>query len=108
MASVQLDGARIRDWATFHTLCAATFGFPGFYGRNMNAWIDCLTYLRDGDGMSRFELAADEVLRIEVRNSADLQRRLPELTEVLVESVEAVNQRQLEIGQPPVLDLAFG
>ena len=40
---VRIDGDRIVDWDTFHNVFTEAFGFPGFYGRNMNAWIDCLT-----------------------------------------------------------------
>ena len=42
---VIIDTARINDWDSFHTIFAEAFGFPGFYGRNMDAWIDCLTSL---------------------------------------------------------------
>jgi RNAse (barnase) inhibitor barstar len=45
MAVARLDCSMIADWDSFHTACANEFGFPGFYGRNGNAWIDCLTYI---------------------------------------------------------------
>ena len=35
--------SQITDWETFHDTFAQALGFPGFYGRNMDAWIDCLT-----------------------------------------------------------------
>jgi RNAse (barnase) inhibitor barstar len=47
MTLVKLDTGRITDWNTFHDVFAEVFGFPGFYGRNLNAWIDCMTYLDD-------------------------------------------------------------
>jgi len=51
---VEIDTRRITDWASFHDVFAEVFGFPGFYGRDMDAWIDCLTYLDSPeDGMSR-------------------------------------------------------
>lgn len=37
MTLVKLDTRRITDWDTFHDVFAEVFGFPGFYGRNMNA-----------------------------------------------------------------------
>ena len=64
MTSVRLETAGIVDWESFHAVCAATFGFPDFYGRNLNAWIDCMTGL--DDGMTRFDLPTGEVLTIEV------------------------------------------
>ncbi len=50
MAVVRLDCDRITDWESFHSLFAEVFGFPDFYGRNMNAWIDCMSYLDDSEG----------------------------------------------------------
>jgi hypothetical protein len=60
MATVQLPEDRINDWHSFHEVSKEVFGFPSFYGMNMDAWIDCLTYL--DDGMSRFTLRAEENL----------------------------------------------
>ena len=50
MAVVRMDCDRITDWESFHSLFAEVFGFPDFYGRNMNAWIDCMSYLDDSEG----------------------------------------------------------
>jgi hypothetical protein len=44
---VRIDASRITDQATFHSVFAEAFGFPGFYGQNMDAWIDCMTHLDD-------------------------------------------------------------
>lgn len=46
------------------------FGFPNFYGENVNALIDCLSSLRYPDhGMSELVLdAIDAVLIIELKN----------------------------------------
>ena len=65
MAHTQLDGAALTDWTAFHALSKAAFGFPDFYGNNLDAWIDCLSYLRDDDAMSSFRLQPDEVLTID-------------------------------------------
>ena len=51
VVSVRIDTNRIRDWDSFHTVFADAFGFPSFYGRNMDAWIDCMSYLDDPDAM---------------------------------------------------------
>ena len=107
MAHVHLDGATIGDWNAFHDRCAAAFGFPAFYGRNMDAWIDCLTYVREGDGMSRFELGPEEPLVIEVTGAEAFNRRLPEVFDALVECAAFVNQRQVDAGERPALHLLF-
>ena len=54
MAKAKLNTNQISDWESFHHLCKKEFGFPDFYGMNMNAWIDCLSYLDENDGVSRF------------------------------------------------------
>jgi Barstar (barnase inhibitor) len=41
---VEVPMSQINDWDTFHDTFAQALGFPDFYGRNMDAWIDCLTY----------------------------------------------------------------
>lgn len=40
MTAIPIPTNRITDWHTFHEVFAATLGFPDYYGRNMNAWID--------------------------------------------------------------------
>jgi len=103
VAHAHLDGTAIGGWDAFHEQCAAVFGFPAFYGRNMNAWIDCLTYVRDGDGMSRFVLGPEEPLVIELSGAKTLKSQLPEIVDALVECTVAVNARHVEMGEQPAL-----
>ncbi len=50
---VVVDGRMLKDWDSFHQEFARVFGFPEFYGNNMDAWIDCMSWLSDPeDGMS--------------------------------------------------------
>jgi hypothetical protein len=98
MALAILDATAITDWDSFHTVSQQAFGFPDFYGRNLNAWHDCLTHL--DDGMSRFDLAADETLTIEVRGAHDFAQRCPEIALALTEAVAFVNDRNLAVGAP--------
>jgi hypothetical protein len=51
MPVVEVPTDEITYWDTFHDVFAAVLGFPEFYRRNMNAWIDCLTYADEDDGM---------------------------------------------------------
>ncbi len=103
MATAVLDAARITDWDSFHAVSAEAFGFPDFYGRNMDAWIDCLTDF-DG-GMSRFALAQDETLTIELRGASEFCERCPEIALALMSATAAINERSLEQGAPPRLAL---
>jgi hypothetical protein len=103
VATVVLDAARIADWDSFHAVSAASFGFPAFYGRSMNAWIDCLTDL-DG-GMSRVALKSHETLTIELRGAGDFAERCPEIALALMSATAAINARSLEDGARPRLAL---
>jgi RNAse (barnase) inhibitor barstar len=107
MANVRLDGSAIVDWDSFHTICAREFGFPDFYGRNGNAWIDCLSYINEGDGMSRFVLKPGELLRIEVAESEIFRERHPEILQALVDWTGFVNERSVAAGDQQRLQLAF-
>jgi hypothetical protein len=107
MATVRLDGSTIADWPAFHAECRREFGFPDFYGNNMDAWVDCLSYLRDDEGMCKFRLDEDEVLRIEVDHAAALRAKAPEIVEELRFCVEAINDRYADYGEKPALELVF-
>jgi barstar (barnase inhibitor) len=60
---VRIDADRIVDRASFHSVFGEAFGFPDFYGRNMDAWIDCMTHLDDpGAELSKVCIELGEVL----------------------------------------------
>jgi hypothetical protein len=107
MATVSLNGATLTGWDAFHTESQQAFGFPDFYGRNMSAWIDCLSYLRDEDGMSRFRLKADETLQITVLQADLLRTHAPEILEELAFCIAIVNERYEDYGEKPALVLVL-
>ena len=105
---VSLDTSRITDWDTFHAVFAEVFGFPNFYGRNMDAWIDCMTYLDDPDaGMTAVYAPAGGVVALQLEDADAFVRRCPELYDAIVECTAFVNWRRIEIGATPVLALSF-
>ncbi len=99
MATVRLNANLINDWASFHLVCKEAFGFPSFYGMNMNAWIDCLLYLTHNDKMTEFVLSEDEMLHIELTDTREFNSRLPEIFDALVECCAFVNNRYIEAGE---------
>ena len=107
MAEAEIDGADITSWEAFHTVSAKTLGFPNFYGRNMDAWIDCLTYLYEGDGMSRFKLDQGEALTIRVSNARVWRQQAPETLDAFVDCTAFVNQRYVTTGRAPPVRLVF-
>lgn len=106
MVFVQLDTTKITDWASFHQVCEEAFGFPDFYGKNMNAWIDCMSSL-DEEGMTKFLLTTDETLLIEITKTEEFNRRIPEIAHDLIECTAFVNQRYIERNGKPKIALVF-
>jgi hypothetical protein len=87
----------------------AVFGFPAFYGRNMNAWIDCMTYLHDSpSGMARICVDPGQLVAFRIDDAPDFQRRCPEQYEALIECTAFVNYRRIDLGGQPVLALILG
>ena len=104
MASVTLDGRKLTDLHAFHRECELAFGLPDFYGRNLSALIDCLSGVRDNDGMSRFFLAPDEMLDIELNDASIVNS---DALAMLEDVVDEVNLRHIEKGATPPLRLVL-
>jgi RNAse (barnase) inhibitor barstar len=103
-----IDCTKIRDWDSFHTEFTAAFGFPEFYGRNMNAWIDCMTSLDDPEaGMTNIHAAKDHVLTLQLENVKSFRDQHPDLYAAIIECAAFVNWRRLEVGEPAVLAISF-
>jgi len=108
MKSVSIDCSRIHDWDSFHQVFSEAFGFPAFYGRNMNAWTDCLTHLDDPEsGMTSIHVAKGEILVPGLLNVAEFRQSHAELYEAVIECSAFVNYRRIEISEEPVLALSF-
>ncbi len=105
---IRIDGNSILDWPSFHSVFRTAFGFPDFYGCNMNAWIDCLSYIDDPSaGMTSVHTSPGVAFTLIIENAAELKRRCPEQFEALVECAAFVNWRTIEQGGSSLLALAF-
>jgi RNAse (barnase) inhibitor barstar len=104
MPLVRVDGAQLRDWDSFHGVFASAFGFPGFYGRNMDAWIDCMTSLDVQDGMTSVHGSASDPVVLQLDNANQVPK---EILDALLECAAFVNWRRLEVGKPAILMLSF-
>jgi hypothetical protein len=104
MAKIEIDGAAIVDEAAFHAAFQAACGFPDSYGATIDAWVDCLSYLRDDDNMTRFRLGEREVLEIVVNNAAAMQA---DLREEMSYCIAGINERYDDYGEPPALKLTL-
>jgi hypothetical protein len=103
---IQILAREIVDGASFHDVFSRVFGFPDFYGRNMNSWIDCMTDLDAPEGgMVQVSVAVGELVALQIVGAADFQRRCPEQFRELIECVSFVNFRRVEVGHLPILTL---
>jgi len=107
MATAELNGAAITDFASFHAACKATLGFPDTYANSMDAWVDCLSYLRDEDGMSKFRLKPNEVLEIVIKDADAMKAAVPDILEEVTYCVAGINERYDDYGEKPALKLTL-
>lgn len=97
---VTLPAAALASASAFHTHCAEVFGFPAFYGRNGDAWIDCMADIDKPDHrMTSIHVEPGATLLIEIPGAArdGTAAAHPELLELL-ELVACVNARLAEGG----------
>ncbi|QQQ19184.1 barstar family protein [Brevundimonas vitis] len=97
---------QIADWTTFHEVFAEALGFPTFYGRNMNAWIDCMTDADDPETrMVQRAVQPGHLMTLEIDDADDFAARCPEQFNALIECTSFVNFRKVEMGGTPFLSL---
>jgi hypothetical protein len=108
VAIVCVPTSRITDRGTFHDVFADLMGFPSFYGRNMDAWIDCMSSVDSpGDGMSTVTVPAGGVLTLVLEDAETFRVRYSILYADLVECAAFVNMRRASQGQDGVIAVAF-
>ena len=104
MSIVRIDGKSIIDWDSFHNVFAEAFGFPDFYGRNMNAWIDCMTSLDEpANGITAVHGSPTDPVVLQLDNASSVPS---EQFEAITECSAFVNWRRLEVGEPAILMLS--
>lgn len=108
MNSIRINSNLIVDEETFHSVFSDACGFPDFYGRNMNAWIDCMGYLEEPLAqMSSVHVAPGESLALVIDGASSFKTRCPALYDELVECAAFVNQRCEEAGRAPLLAITM-
>jgi RNAse (barnase) inhibitor barstar len=107
MATAELNGAAIVDEASFHAESRRAFGFPGTYGNSMDSWVDCLSYLRDDQNMTKFRLKPDEVLEIVLLDAGKMRAQAPDVLDEMTFCIGGINERYEDYGEPPALELVL-
>jgi RNAse (barnase) inhibitor barstar len=99
---------QIVDLPSFHAVFAEVMGFPEFYGRNMNARIDCMTDVDDRDaGMTTVTVESGAVLTLHLEAVTEFADRCSDQFAALNDATAFVNWRRIEQGRPAVLALSF-
>lgn len=105
--TVLIDATKITDWEAFHKVFAEAFGFPDFYGKNMDAWIDCMSYIDDeAAGMTKMWINQSDTLVIHLKNSAGFCDQHGDIFNKLLECVAFVNGRRIEDNGPIIAVVA--
>jgi hypothetical protein len=107
MPVVRIPVREITDWDTFHSVFAEALGFPDWYGRNMDAWIDCVGAADTGDGLIEVIAQPGDVLTLHIDGVDDFALRCPEQLDAIVECSAFVNWRRIEQGERPIIALSF-
>lgn len=99
---VVIDFSIVNSLNEMHAVLAEVFGFPDFYGKNVNALIDCWSSLRSPeDEMTRITIAQDELVLLEVKGMTHLDQIM---MNHFITAVEGVNERfKEELGQLPMI-----
>ena len=77
----------IQDEQSFHDVFARALGFPAFYGRNWDAWIDSVS------DWTRSASEDSQIAPIGISGTESFSARCPELLRRLVECAAFVNCR---------------
>lgn len=99
MVEVDIELSAVHDWDSFYEAFAVPLGFPDGYGRNMNAWIDCLSDISSASnvGMTRLQVPEGEDLTLRLADSVAFYERCPEQYLALLRATAAVNLRKSRI-----------
>ncbi|MGN7981908.1 barstar family protein [Burkholderia sp. 22313] len=108
MTKVFVDTTEITDWPSFHRVFSQVFGFPAFYGNNMDALIDCLGYLDEPEAaMTSLHVRPGETLAIQLGAVISFRRRCPDLFEALLDACAFVNWRRTREHEAALVALSY-
>ncbi len=102
---VKLNGKKILE--SFHEYFADIFGFPSWYGKNMDAWIDCMSDLDSDVGtITKNGIEKGQSIVFYIENYKDLKQN-KEIYDDLIECTSFINKRRIYANYPPLIYLAF-
>lgn len=100
MARFLIDTSLISDWSSFHQVFQDVMRFFDGYGRNMDAWIDCMTDLHGERALSDHRVPNGEQVELVLLNAEDSRSRCPKIVNALFDCTAFVNGRYHDRGEP--------
>ena len=105
---VEISGLELIGRDQFHDTFARLFGFPAYYGRNMDAWLDCMSCLRTPqEALSSLHVEEGKTLTLLIHDHESLRDSAPQQWNDLIECAAFANSRELKRGEGPILAFAF-
>ncbi|GEM_PF-2183088 len=89
-----IDGTKIVDRKSFHDEFRRVMDFFDGYGRNMDAWIDCMSDMFINGGLTKFDLRKEDVFVLKVSATEEFQRRCPEIFSEFIACTAFVNKER--------------
>jgi RNAse (barnase) inhibitor barstar len=107
MKTININMSQITDWESFHKVFSEVMGFPDFYGRNINAWIDCMSDLSTPQvvGMTKIQVPIGDHLVLFMHGVNTFKKRQPEIFNDLMDAVIFVNENKMPIPESSKLIL---
>ena len=99
--SAQIDGATIVDWESFHDQFQNQLGFFDGYGRNMDAWNDCMRDMyTNGEykSLTKFDLNDGDTLTLVVTNAAQWKKNAPDVYSAFEDCSSFCNSERVHFG----------
>jgi RNAse (barnase) inhibitor barstar len=96
LTRIFVNGATIVSWPSFHDEFSRAFRFFDGYGRNREAWIDCMTDLHGPNALSGLRLPPGEPIEIVLNDSATMVKSHPEVFAELLRLVRYANNLYAE------------
>ncbi len=88
-----INGKSIQDWESFHNEFQTKLGFFEGYGRNMDAWIDCMSDMfTNGEykSLTKFDLNDGDTFTLVVRDSDQWKNQNPDTYTKFIDCLEFV------------------
>ena len=100
---IEIDFSEITELESMHILLKEKLGFPDFYGKNLNALIDCLSSVRyPNDEMMNVSVDKDNMLSLVIK-SFPLEDNI--LLNHFFTAIQSVNKRYVTRNESPPIGL---